>query len=127
MNSDKRILLIVSVGEGGSMTVIGRSEVSIGVGLAVFIGLSIKQYSCSISAISSSNWSIRDLFWSAVVRIKDFFLFKVWVRSIEGIVNLEFEDDIFKVDVVDSMSLSSENAVSDSHVALVIGYPFHLT
>ena len=42
MNSDKRILSIVSVGEGGSMTMIGRSEVSIGVGLVVFIGLSIK-------------------------------------------------------------------------------------
>ena len=84
MDNDKRILSIVSVGEGGSMTMIGRSEVSMGVGLAVFIGLSIKRYSCSISAISSSNWSIRELFWSVVVQMKDFFLFKVWVRSIEG-------------------------------------------
>ena len=42
MNSDKRIFSIVSVGEGGSMMMIGRSEVSMEVGLVVFIGLSIK-------------------------------------------------------------------------------------
>ena len=52
------------------------------------------------SAISSSNWSIRELFWSAVVWMKDFFLLKVWVRSIEGIVNLESEGDFFRVDVI---------------------------
>ena len=42
MNRDRRILLIVNIGEGGSMTMIGRSAVLMGVGLAVFIGLSIK-------------------------------------------------------------------------------------
>ena len=42
MNRDNRILLIVNIGKGGSITMIGRSEVSMGVGLVVFIGLSIK-------------------------------------------------------------------------------------
>ena len=42
MNRDSRILSIVNVGDGGSMTMMGRSWVLMGVGLFVFIGFSMK-------------------------------------------------------------------------------------
>ena len=42
VNNDRRILSIVNVGDGGSMTMIGRFWVLMGVGFFVFIGFSMK-------------------------------------------------------------------------------------
>ena len=84
MNNDRRILSIVNVGDGGSMMMIGRFWVLMGVGFFVFIGFSMKRYSHSMSAISFSNWSISRLFLSLVTCTKDFLLYRVRVRSMDG-------------------------------------------